>query len=62
MLLMNPMSPRDDILDTLRAHWPQIQERGARSLWIFGSVATGEARADSDVDLVVDFNGLSAAA
>lgn len=38
---------RDDILTTAARH-------GARNVRIFGSVARGEARPDSDVDILVD--------
>jgi predicted nucleotidyltransferase len=31
------------------------EEEGVRRLRIFGSVARGEERADSDIDLIVDF-------
>ena len=34
----------------------ELAELGVRSLDIFGSVARGEAAADSDVDLLVDFD------
>jgi predicted nucleotidyltransferase len=39
---------RDKILQLARRH-------GARNLRVFGSVARGEARADSDVDLLVEW-------
>ena len=34
---------------------PQLREQGIGVLWVFGSVARGDARPDSDIDLVVDF-------
>jgi predicted nucleotidyltransferase len=36
-----------------------LDEYGASSVWLFGSLATGDGREDSDVDLAVE--GLSAA-
>ena len=45
-------------LETLRSHADEIRTRfGVRQLSVFGSVARGEARADSDVDVLVDFDG-----
>ncbi len=45
----------DEVLAILRSHFPELQAMGIRGLALFGSVARGEARADSDVDLLVDF-------
>lgn len=46
-------------LDDLRARRAEIDEvaarRGAYDLRVFGSIARGEQRADSDVDLLVAF-------
>src|SRR3954471_4199449 len=44
-----------DVLRRLRAHAPDLHRRGVEHLWVFGSVARGEATRDSDVDLVVAF-------
>jgi uncharacterized protein len=45
-------------LDELRAHREEILQLGERfgvhNIRVFGSVARGEARADSDLDLLVD--------
>jgi hypothetical protein len=47
---------RAALLDILAKHRAEIGRRfGVRSLALFGSVARGEARPDSDVDLLVDF-------
>jgi hypothetical protein len=32
-------------------------ELGVAALYVFGSVARGEARADSDIDVLVEFDG-----
>jgi predicted nucleotidyltransferase len=46
---------RDDVLALLAAHRGEIERFGVESLRLFGSVARGEAAADSDVDLLVGF-------
>ena len=43
---------RDDIVGVLRAHESELREAGIASLSLFGSVARGDDRPDSDVDLV----------
>ena len=49
---------RDDVLSTLEAHRPELQRRfGIASLDLFGSFARGQAREDSDIDLLVRFDG-----
>lgn len=45
----------DQVLAILRAHLPELQALGVRTLALFGSTARGEAGPDSDVDLLVDF-------
>ncbi len=44
------------ILRTLRHHGAALRQRGVIGLWVFGSVARGEAAADSDVDLLAVFD------
>ena len=44
---------RDDLISTLRAHEPELKAAGVASLAVFGSVARGDDREDSDVDVVV---------
>ncbi len=46
---------RDQAMITLRAHQAELQQLGVESLYLFGSTARGEARADSDVDLFFDY-------
>jgi predicted nucleotidyltransferase len=48
---------RDDALTILRAQRDVLRTFGVRSLSLFGSTARDEAGADSDVDLLVDFEG-----
>jgi hypothetical protein len=47
---------RDDVLDILRRHIAEIRAFGVSSLAVFGSVARGEERPDSDVDILVQFS------
>ena len=43
---------------TLGLHAPEFRSRlGVRALSVFGSLARGEAAPDSDIDLLVDFDG-----
>ena len=48
---------RDDALAILRAQRDALRAFGVRSLSVFGSTARDEATAESDVDLLVDFEG-----
>ena len=49
---------RDELLQTLRVHKPVLRERfGVTSLSLFGSFARDEGRDDSDVDVLVDYDG-----
>jgi uncharacterized protein len=44
------------VITALRAHEPELRAAGVTRLSVFGSTARGEARADSDVDLVAAFD------
>ena len=43
-----------EVIAKLRAHAPELRKRGVEHLYIFGSVARGDARVDSDVDVAID--------
>ncbi|HET6567130.1 MAG TPA: nucleotidyltransferase domain-containing protein [Rhodothermales bacterium] len=48
------MSDREGVLEILSGYKPEFERLyGVTALGIFGSVARGEARPDSDVDVVV---------
>ncbi|WP_407927580.1 nucleotidyltransferase family protein [Belnapia mucosa] len=40
------------VLACLRAHEVELRERNIVGLWVFGSVARGEAGPDSRIDLI----------
>jgi len=44
------------VLRKLRDAEAALSEEGVVSIWVFGSVARGEARPDSDIDLAVEFD------
>lgn len=44
------------VIATLRAHEAELRQAGIHHLSLFGSVARGDARADSDVDLLVELD------
>ncbi len=46
----------EQLLQLLTSLFPTLRERfGVRSLGVFGSWARGDARPDSDIDLLVEF-------
>jgi uncharacterized protein len=46
---------RDEIIEQLRADRRELDTYGVEAIGVFGSVARGDDRPDSDVDIVVDF-------
>ncbi|MFZ9753892.1 MAG: nucleotidyltransferase family protein [Cyanobium sp.] len=53
---VTPCTSRDDVLAVLRAHYPALAaEFGLSSLQLFGSFATDQQTASSDVDLLASF-------
>ncbi|VXD14871.1 conserved hypothetical protein [Planktothrix serta PCC 8927] len=48
---------RDEVLSILAQHRMVLKDLGVKLLAIFGSVARDEARPDSDVDILVEFEG-----
>lgn len=47
---------RERVVGLLRARAGELRAQGVRGLALFGSVARGEARLDSDVDLLVELD------
>lgn len=47
---------REDAIRLLKAAEPELRARGVTALALFGSTARGDARPDSDVDLLVDLD------
>jgi predicted nucleotidyltransferase len=45
-----------EIVVKLRQHAPELRTRGVRHLYVFGSVARGDAGVDSDVDVAIDID------
>lgn len=45
-----------NLIEELRSYDTALRENGATGLFIFGSRARGAGRADSDVDLFVDYD------
>ena len=46
----------NDVLQTLRTHESELRLRGMSHAAVFGSVARGEARTDSDIDVLVELD------
>jgi uncharacterized protein len=44
------------VIEKLREHAPELRAAGIVHLQIFGSTVRGEARANSDIDLMADFD------
>jgi predicted nucleotidyltransferase len=46
---------RDDIIAKLKAAEPVLRARGVRRAAVFGSIARGDDRPNSDIDILVEF-------
>jgi uncharacterized protein len=48
---------KDDVIKLLQEHRQAWMPFGVKSMAVFGSVARGESHPESDVDILVDFEG-----
>ena len=49
----------DQVAECLKPHATELREFGVKTLQVFGSVARAEAGPGSDVDFLVEFEGLT---
>ena len=56
MELTTTTSLAERVIATLRAHEEELRHAGIQHLSLFGSVARGDAQADSDVDLAAELD------
>jgi predicted nucleotidyltransferase len=47
------------VLEALKAHESELRQLGVRHAAVFGSVARGQARPQSDIDVLVDLDPTS---
>lgn len=47
---------QDRIIATLRRHEKELHRQGVAHAGLFGSVARGDARPDSDIDILIDLD------
>ena len=52
-----PQTLLDQVLDVVRSERDAARARGVELVGVVGSIARGEARADSDVDVIYDVVG-----
>jgi predicted nucleotidyltransferase len=50
------MIAREDALRILRQHKPELRARGVYRAAVFGSVSRGEARDESDLDILIELD------
>ncbi len=57
MQAVAPVANKIEIFDRIRSIFPKLSERGVERVGVFGSFVRGEQRDESDVDLLVTFDG-----
>lgn len=56
-MMYNRFMSRAEIISLIQQHRPNLSKFGVKSLAIFGSYARGEENANSDIDILVEFEG-----
>jgi predicted nucleotidyltransferase len=46
----------DGVIAALRAHKPELRRRGVRHAALFGSIARGEGKRTSDIDILIELD------
>lgn len=54
---VSPPPDLEDVVERVQSHRAELEALGVRYLGVFGSVARGDARPDSDVDMLVEVEG-----
>ncbi len=47
------LAERERVIRAIREHEDELRALGAARLWLFGSIARGDGRLDSDVDVLI---------
>ena len=47
---------REEIIATLRTHHAELRRRGVRHAALFGSLARGESKRTSDIDILIELD------
>ncbi|HHT9113666.1 MAG: nucleotidyltransferase family protein [Planctomycetes bacterium] len=55
MIIQAPLPTKKDILSVIRQNQEKIKALGVKKLGLFGSFTRGEQNAESDIDLLVEF-------
>jgi predicted nucleotidyltransferase len=50
------MTVQEALVDRLKRAMPELRTHSVVAVWIFGSVASDQARDESDVDILADFS------